>query len=156
ARRSPGVRRGDRRSFPESPCARVGAARGERDPDRSSARVNGRGGRARVARMANERTRNLVADDAPTCVALARTVGWSGDAGRWRTMIAVGEAIGVESGGGELLGTVIVNRFGDALATIAMMVVSAAHQRRGLGMRLMREALARTGDHVTYLYATPF
>jgi GNAT superfamily N-acetyltransferase len=97
--------------------------------------------------------RKLGDDDAPACVALASTAGWQTDGARWRTLFAIGDAWGLELDGGELAGTVVVNRFG-ALAVIAMMIVGAAHRRRGLGRRLMERALEQSGDATVYLYAS--
>jgi predicted N-acetyltransferase YhbS len=97
--------------------------------------------------------RKLGDDDVPACIALARTAGWNTDAARWRMMFAVGEPLGIESDGGELVGTVIVNRFG-ALATLAMMLVDTAHRRHGLGQRLMEHALKQTGAATVCLYAS--
>jgi predicted N-acetyltransferase YhbS len=68
-------------------------------------------------------------------------------------MLSVGDGFGAEIDG-ELVGTVIVNRYGARLATIAMMLVAQAHQRRGVGSRLMEGALALTEDGSVYLYAT--
>ena len=51
------------------------------------------------------------------------------------------------------MGTVFVNVFG-ALTTIAMMMVSRAHQRRGIAARLLDRALAGTEDRVVMLFAT--
>jgi predicted N-acetyltransferase YhbS len=105
-----------------------------------------------------EAIRELYAHDASACVALASTVGWRSEVAKWKVMLTVGEGFGVERDG-RLAGTVVLNRFG-ALATIAMMVVDPAQQRRGLGRRLMEHALTRARDatvstaSTVYLYAT--
>jgi ribosomal protein S18 acetylase RimI-like enzyme len=100
------------------------------------------------------RIRALGPDDAPACVAASTAVGWDSDEPRWRRMLLLGEAFGAEAKGGTLAGTVILTRFGDALATIAMMVVAPAFQRQGIGGRLMEAATSRAGDGALYLFAT--
>lgn len=97
--------------------------------------------------------RRLLASDAPACVAVATSIGWRTTEDRWRMLLGIGEGYGVERDGA-LVGTVIVNVFGDAIATIAMMLVAEQHRRQKLGMELMERALARAGGATTFLYAT--
>ncbi|WP_437290983.1 GNAT family N-acetyltransferase [Sorangium sp. So ce406] len=97
--------------------------------------------------------RGLDDKDASICAALVRQVGWNTTEARWRLLFSVGDAFGLELDNGELAGTVILNRF-DALAVIAMMFVSEAHQRRGLGRSLLQHALKQGSDIVVYLFAS--
>ena len=100
------------------------------------------------------RIRSLGDGDVDVCVALARTVAWRTDERWWRAMLRLGEGFGIVRDGGELIGTVIVNHFGVGLATIAMMIVHPAHQRRGHGRRLMARALENAKGALVYLFAT--
>ncbi|WP_081426691.1 GNAT family N-acetyltransferase [Sorangium cellulosum] len=97
--------------------------------------------------------RKLDDKDASICAALVRQVGWNTTEARWRLLLSVGDAFGLELDNGELAGTVIFNRF-DALAVIAMMFVSEAHQRRGFGRELLQQALKQGNDIVVYLFAS--
>lgn len=97
--------------------------------------------------------RRLGDADVPACAALARAVGWRSLETQWKMMLQVGDAFGAELGG-TLVGTVIVNRFGSALVSVAMMVVSPSHQRKGVGHRLMEAALEHARGAAVFLYAT--
>ncbi|MEO6575028.1 MAG: GNAT family N-acetyltransferase [Polyangiaceae bacterium] len=97
--------------------------------------------------------RRLSEVDVPACAALARTVGWRSLESQWTMMLGVGDGFGAETDG-TLVGTVIMNRFGNTLASVAMMVVSPAHQRRGVGHRLMVAGLEHAGGAAVFLYAT--
>lgn len=100
------------------------------------------------------RLRGLQDADAEACVELVKAVGWHSDAARWRMFFSLGAGFGVEQGG-VLRGVVTVHPFGDALASIAMMMVDPAEQRRGLGRRLMRAAVDHAGPRATvFLYAS--
>ncbi|WP_437308129.1 GNAT family N-acetyltransferase [Sorangium sp. So ce388] len=96
--------------------------------------------------------RKLDDKDASICAALVRQ-DWNTTEARWRLLLSVGDAFGIELDNGELAGTVILNRF-DALAVIAMMFVSEVHQRRGLGRKLLQQALKQGNDTVVYLFAS--
>lgn len=97
--------------------------------------------------------RRLEVGDIPACAALARTVGWRSLETQWKMMLSVGDGFGAEVGG-TLVGTVIINRLGDALASVAMMVVSPANQRKGVGRRLMVAGLEHARGASVFLYAT--
>jgi GNAT superfamily N-acetyltransferase len=97
--------------------------------------------------------RALGPGDVPACVRLAAARGWATDADLWTRFLALGEGLGVDHDG-ELVAAVVLNRFGPHHATLAMMLVAAAHGRRGLGVRLVTEALARARDATVALYAS--
>ncbi len=97
--------------------------------------------------------RRLQPDDAAACFALSTTRGWKTSEAKWRTMIDLGTAYGIHVGG-DLEGAVILTRFGTTLASIAMMVVSPEHGRRGLGRALMERTLDDAGDVTVFLYAS--
>ena len=94
--------------------------------------------------------RRLRHEDAARCVELATNVGWDSNEAVWQTMFDLGEPLVIELGG-ELAGTVIANRFGDALA---MTVVGVAYRRQGVGRRLMEAALRHALPGVVFLFAT--
>ena len=97
--------------------------------------------------------RRLQPDDAAACFALSTTRGWKTSEAKWRTMIDLGNAYGVHVDG-HLEGTVVLTRFGTTLASVAMMVVSPEHGRRGLGRALMERTLDDAGDVTVLLYAS--
>jgi predicted N-acetyltransferase YhbS len=97
--------------------------------------------------------RALGPEDVPACVALATARGWPTDADLWTRFLSLGEGLGVEVSG-ELVAVVVLSRFGPHLVTLAMMLVALAHERRGLGLRLVTAALARAGDATVALYAS--
>jgi predicted N-acetyltransferase YhbS len=100
------------------------------------------------------RIRSLRIEDAAACVAVSATVGWTSSEARWRRILTVGEAFGAEDARGALAGTVILNRFDERLATVAMMAVVPQAQRGGVGRELMGMVLAHARDAIVYLYAT--
>lgn len=75
--------------------------------------------------MSSIRIRSVGGSDIPACIALAGSAGWRTDDARWRTLLAVGEAMGIEDERGALAASVILNRYDDALAMIAMMRLRA-------------------------------
>src|SRR5882724_11666216 len=73
---------------------------------------------------------------------LRRLAGWNQTPADWRRLLWLeprGCFVAVESS--EVVGTVTTTTYGEALAWIGMMLVHAEHQRRGIGTRLMRQAL---------------
>ena len=99
------------------------------------------------------RVRLLGLDDVPACVTLASARGWGTDADLWTRFLTLGEGLGIDHDG-VLVAAVVLNRFGPHLVTLAMMLVAATHERRGLGLRLVTEALARAGGATVALYAS--
>jgi GNAT superfamily N-acetyltransferase len=127
--------------------------------------------------------RRLDEADLPAIFELAADRGWPPEEAKWRLMFAVSEPYGVPDPAGGLAGAVVLTRYGwpaeaaarwsrsdpalaerpalhpppgrAPLATVGMMLVASRHGRRGLGRRLMEHVLARAGDAVVYLTATP-
>ena len=97
--------------------------------------------------------RALGLDDVPACVALAAARGWGPDADLWTRLLTLGEGLGVDHDGA-LVAADVLNRFGPGLVTLAMMLVAAAHERRGLGRRVVTAALARAEGATVALYAS--
>lgn len=107
------------------------------------------------------RVRQLSIEDADACIACAKTIGWDAPRDAWTWMIELGLAFGADADG-ELRGAVIVFPFGDGdpvsrgFAMVAMMMVRADLQKRGIGQALLlhaREALP--SDVAMALYASP-
>jgi GNAT superfamily N-acetyltransferase len=98
--------------------------------------------------------RRLTDTDRPALTELAADRGWLGESGRWRLLLAVSEAYGVDDPAGGLAGVVVLTRYGSTLAAVGMMVVASRHSRQGLARRLMRHVLALAEDATVYLTAT--
>ncbi len=98
--------------------------------------------------------RRLTDADAPACVAVASTVGWAPPEENWRWMFSLGDGWGVDVDGA-LAGTAVVFRFDDRLAMLAMMMVRADMQKRGLGALLLRHARSTLSPGASFaLYAS--
>jgi GNAT superfamily N-acetyltransferase len=99
--------------------------------------------------------RRLTLDDLPGCLDLAADRDWPREEHKWRLLFEVGEVYGIVEPGEGVVGTTIVTRY-DPGAAISMVLVAARHERQGLGGRMMRHALERTGPGPVVLYATEF
>ncbi|MER6343563.1 GNAT family N-acetyltransferase [Streptomyces sp. NPDC001595] len=99
--------------------------------------------------------RRLTPNDIPDCVALAVDRGWPAEPRRWALLLDIGEGWGVTAADGSLIASVVLTRHG-RVGAVGMMLVASAHERRGLGRRLMEQVLraAEPLDSV-FLYATP-
>ena len=102
------------------------------------------------------RVRRLTEADLPAITELAADRGWPPELSKWRLMLAVSEAFGVDDPAGGLAGVVVLTRYGAGLAAIGMMLVATRHGRKGLGGQLLRHALDLAGDAVVYLTATSY
>ena len=98
--------------------------------------------------------RTLTADDLERCLDLAELVDWPREERKWRMLLGVGQAVGIERDGGALLAGGVVVLFKDALAVIGMMMVDPAQGRRGLGGRILEALLERANGIPAMLYAT--
>jgi GNAT superfamily N-acetyltransferase len=96
--------------------------------------------------------RRLTLDDLPACLDLAADRDWPREEHKWRLLFGVGEVYGIVDDA-DVIATTIVTRYGGG-AAISMVLVAARHERRGLGSRLMRHVLERSGDGAVMLYAT--
>lgn len=100
--------------------------------------------------------RRLTPADLPGCLKLALDRDWAAEDRKWALLLEMGEAFGVEDADGDLIGTVILTRYGRAAAAVSMVLVASRYARRGLGRRLMAHVLAEAGDGTTaFLCATP-
>ena len=90
----------------------------------------------------------------PGCVDVAASVGWKPPVETWHWMLGMGEGWGVDHEGA-LAGAVILFRFDEALAMVAMMMVRPEAQGRGLGRALLEQIDRRVSPQATTaLYAS--
>ena len=83
--------------------------------------------------------------DAPAAAALSAEAGWNQTAADWRLMMTLGEAIGVRDAGGRLAASALALPFDGPFAWISMVLVTAAHRRRGIATALMAHCMTRIG-----------
>lgn len=96
----------------------------------------------------------LTLDDLPACLLLAQDRGWPAEEGKWRLLFETGSVYGIRDDAGALVGTTVLTRHGASFAVVSMVLVATRCGGRGLGRRLMRQALDHAGDAVVFLYAT--
>jgi GNAT superfamily N-acetyltransferase len=94
--------------------------------------------------------------DLPECCDLAESRGWWREERKWRLLFAVGTVYGVRDGGGRLIGTTVLTRYGRTAAAISMVLVAEDHGGQGHGRRLMQRALTDAADAVVFLNATAY
>ena len=75
--------------------------------------------------------RALTADDLGACLDLAEMVDWPREERKWRMLLGIGQAVGIDRDGGGLLAAGVVTLFGNSLAVIGMMMVDPAETRQG-------------------------
>ncbi|MHB8523208.1 MAG: GNAT family N-acetyltransferase [Limisphaerales bacterium] len=86
--------------------------------------------------------RRMTEGDLTAADALRRLAGWNQTPEKWRCLLRVEpQGCFVAEHNGEVIGTVTATTYGQALAWIGMMLVHPAHQRRGIGTRLIRQVL---------------
>ena len=81
--------------------------------------------------------------DAPAAAPLSAEAGWNQTAADWRLMMTLGEAIGVRDAGGRLAASALALPFDGPFAWISMVLVTAAHRRRGIATALMAHCMTR-------------
>jgi predicted N-acetyltransferase YhbS len=112
-----------------------------------------------MATMERVSLRRMTDGDLPAADELRRLAGWNQTLEDWRRLLWLeprGCFVATEEG--KVVGTVTTTTYGKALAWIGMMLVHADHQRRGIGTRLMRQALEYlqgVGVQCVKLDATP-
>ena len=102
------------------------------------------------------RIRRLHAADLAACGRLAVDRGWPPEQNKWRLLLAIGEAYGIDDPAGDLAAAIVLTRYGERLASVGMMLVAARYGRRGLGRRLLVHVLDRAGPAVVYLAASRY
>ena len=103
-----------------------------------------------------QRIRRLRAADLAACGTLAADRGWPPEQNKWRLLLAISEAYGIDDPAGGLAATIVLTRYGRRLASVGMMLVAARYGRCGLGRRLLTHVLERAGQAVVYLAATSY
>lgn len=84
---------------------------------------------------------------------LSREAGWPHRREDWALVLSLSHGF-VALQGDTVVGTAMLTPFGDAVATVNMVIVSSAMRGRGLGRRLMDAALAAAGTRECRLVAT--
>lgn len=98
--------------------------------------------------------RRMTEDDLPAAYGLTQVVRWAHRLEDWQFMHRVGMGFVAEDSG-VLVGTGLCWKFGDAHASLGMIVVSPERQGKGIGRELMRLILEELGDRCVLLTATP-
>lgn len=93
------------------------------------------------------------AADLEAAVELSRSSRWPHRMDDWKRLLLLGEGIAAEHQG-KLVGTALAWRFGPAWATIGMVLVAPALQRKGIGRRMMHLLLEDLGERSVLLHAT--
>ena len=86
-------------------------------------------------------------------VELSRQVKWPHRREDWELVQSVSQGI-VALEEERVVATIMMTPYGDDAATINTVIVDAAMRGRGLGRKLMEEALAKAGQRTCYLVAT--
>src|SRR5918994_7967158 len=86
-------------------------------------------------------------------VELSRQVNWPHRREDWELAQSVSQGI-VALEEERVVATILMTPYGDDAAAINMVIVDAAMRGRGLGRRMMEEALAKAGGRTCYLTAT--
>lgn len=84
---------------------------------------------------------------------LSRQVGWPHRREDWELVQSLSRGI-VVLDGARVIATTLMTPYGDDAARINMVIVDAATRGRGLGRKLMEEALAKAGERTCCLVAT--
>jgi GNAT superfamily N-acetyltransferase len=100
--------------------------------------------------------RRLRAADLGSCGRLATDRGWPPEQNKWRLLLEISEAYGIDDPAGGLAGAIVLTRYGRALASVGMMLVASRYGRRGLGRRLLAHVLERSVPAVVYLAASSY
>ena len=86
--------------------------------------------------------------------AITRALSWPHRMEDWERMLALGVGVAVRAQDGSLAGTGIAWPWGEGAATVGLILVREAFQRRGLGRLIMVELARRLPDRVLRLNAT--
>ena len=97
--------------------------------------------------------KTMTAEHLNDAVELSRQVGWPHRREDWELMQSLSQGVVVQEEE-RVVGTILMTPYGDDAATVNIVIVDAAMRGRGLGRKLMEEALARAGERTCYLVAT--
>jgi len=95
----------------------------------------------------------LTQADMPRAQPLSAALKWPYRLEDWQSALALGSGVGIELDG-ELCGTGLCWAWGDAYASVGMVIVSPDRQGRGLGARIMQELLALAAGRTVVLRST--
>jgi GNAT superfamily N-acetyltransferase len=105
------------------------------------------------------RLRHLREADIPHALSLSEEAGWNQVAADWRIFLELGEAyvLAVDGDAKRLIATAAILPHGDRCGWISMVLVTAAHRRRGLARWLLQHCMAALSARrlVPLLDATP-
>lgn len=100
------------------------------------------------------RYRAFALADVEAAHGLSMALGWPYRLEDWQ--FSADTSIGfVAEEGGVVIGTAMCWKFGVDRASLGHVIVSSAHQGRGIGRKLMETVLEELGPRVTFLHATP-
>ena len=102
----------------------------------------------------NLRYRSFTASDVPMAHALSAALGWPYRPEDWQFSADTSKGFVAEEEG-VAIGTAMCWTFGDDRASLGHVIVSPAHQGRGIGRTLTETVLKELGPRVTFLHATP-
>lgn len=106
-----------------------------------------------AATRALVRVRKMVPEDIAAARELSREQKWPHRTADWEFLLQRGDGI-VADRDGEVVGTIIVWKYGEAAGTLGMVIVSPRCQGAGIGSKLMEAALNELGDRTVSLIST--
>lgn len=92
------------------------------------------------------RLRALAGTDGSVGVRLATEAGWNQNAADWEYLLAKGLGWGYEDETTQLGATAMILPYGDAIAWVCMVLVTAAWRNRGIASALLRNCLRETEE----------
>jgi GNAT superfamily N-acetyltransferase len=98
--------------------------------------------------------RRMSEHDLPAAYGLTQAVGWAHRLEDWQLLHSLGTGF-VALDEETLAGTGLCWKFGDAHASLGMIIVSPDRQGKGIGRELMRLVLEELGERTVLLTATP-
>jgi predicted N-acetyltransferase YhbS len=98
--------------------------------------------------------RPMTEGDVPAAHALSQAVRWPHRPEDWQFVLRLGTGFVAEEDGA-VIGTGLCWKQGEQHASLGMIIVSPAHQGKGIGRELMQRILAELGERCTLLNATP-
>lgn len=104
-------------------------------------------------RKSGVRLRDLVGDDLPHAHGLSRAVQWPHRIEDWQFNFALGHGLVAEQGD-EMVGVLMWWPYGEAAATLGMVIVAPDRQGAGIGRALAAAALERLNGRAVLLNAT--
>jgi ribosomal protein S18 acetylase RimI-like enzyme len=88
-------------------------------------------------------------------LALSRQAGWPHRAEDWQLALTLSRGLVALDDRRQVVGSILMTPYGSDCATINMVIVDAAMRGRGLGRKLMNQAIALAGERPLRLAALP-